>query len=93
MCVVATTRSNEQQNISAMIETENLGHLYDPTFADDLALIDCRNWDAPREYTHRQIQDAAGACAYAYLARRGFRERVLEHLQLVGPRVDDGFHG
>lgn len=52
-----------------MIETENLGYLYDPAFADDIALIDCRNWDTPREYTHRQIQDAAGACARGLLGR------------------------
>lgn len=52
-----------------MIDTDNLGYLYDPAFADDIALVDCRDWAAPREHTHRQIQEAAGACARGLLGR------------------------
>ncbi|MFY0611104.1 MAG: acyl--CoA ligase [Hyphomicrobiaceae bacterium] len=52
-----------------MIETKNLGSLFDPSFSDDIALIDCRDWDSPREFTHKQIEDAANACARGLLKR------------------------
>ncbi len=53
-----------------MIETTNLGVLFDPVNgADRHALIDCRNWDAPVVYSHREIEDAANACARGLLAR------------------------
>ncbi len=55
-----------------MIETENLGFLYDSKFSDDIALIDCRDWERPREYTHRQIEAEANACARGLL-KRGLR--------------------
>ncbi len=50
----------------------NLGALFDPELGgDNLALIDCRDWDAPRHYSHREIDDLANACA------RGLRGRGL----------------
>jgi long-chain acyl-CoA synthetase len=52
-----------------MIDTKNLGSLYDSTIADEIALIDCRNWDHPREYTHSDIEYAANACARGLLKR------------------------
>ena len=62
----------EQQNIPIMIETKNLGYLYDSKFGGDIALIDCRDWERPREYTHGQIEAAANACARGLL-KRGLR--------------------
>jgi acyl-CoA synthetase (AMP-forming)/AMP-acid ligase II len=53
-----------------MIEAYNLGALFDPELgADRVALIDCRDWKRPREYTHRQIDKLANACARGLLAR------------------------
>lgn len=52
-----------------MIETKNLGALYDPAFSDDIALVDCRDWDNPRAYTHSDIENAANACARGLLKR------------------------
>ncbi len=53
-----------------MIETNNLGSLYDDRLgADNVALIDCRDWRAPKEYTHREIEAAANACARGLLAK------------------------
>ncbi|MBT3329883.1 MAG: acyl--CoA ligase [Rhodospirillaceae bacterium] len=53
-----------------MISAYNLGALYDPDLGgDNLALIDCRDWDNPTEYSHREIDDAANACARGLLAR------------------------
>jgi len=53
-----------------MISAYNLGALFDPNLGgDNLALIDCRDWDNPTEYTHREIDDAANACARGLLAR------------------------
>ena len=47
-----------------MIETSNLGALYDPDNGGDaVALIDCRDWERPREHTHLQLDEAANACA------------------------------
>ncbi|MFT7576851.1 MAG: long-chain acyl-CoA synthetase [Alphaproteobacteria bacterium] len=54
---------------SIMIETKNLGVLYDAAFSDEIALVDCRDWEVPREYTHRQIEEAANACARGLLKR------------------------
>jgi acyl-CoA synthetase (AMP-forming)/AMP-acid ligase II len=55
-----------------MIPAYNLGALFDPELGgDNLALIDCLDWDAPRHYSHREIDDAANACA------RGLRGRGL----------------
>ena len=53
-----------------MIEAYNLGALFDPDLGGDrTALIDCRNWEQPREYSHRQINDLANACARGLSAR------------------------
>lgn len=55
-----------------MITAYNLGALFDPQLGgDNLALIDCQDWNAPREYSHRDIDDLANACA------RGLRGRGL----------------
>ena len=56
-----------------MIKTSNLGSLFDPDLgADNVALVDCRDWDKPREYTHREIEEAVNACARGLL-RRGLQ--------------------
>ena len=48
----------------------NLGALFDPELGgDNLALIDCLDWDAPRQYSHREIDDLANACARGLLGR------------------------
>ncbi len=53
-----------------MFDTDNLGALYDPDLGGDrLALIDCRDWQAPREYSHREVDDIANAVARGLLAR------------------------
>ncbi len=53
-----------------MITADNLGALFDPELGgDNPALIDCRNWDAPRRYSHRELDDLANACARGLLAR------------------------
>ena len=53
-----------------MIEAYNLGALFDPELGGDrTALIDCRDWERPSEYSHRQIDDQANACARGLLAR------------------------
>ncbi len=54
-----------------MIETSNLGWLFDAKNAAHTALIDCRDWDAPTVYTHREIDEAANAVG------RGLRSRGL----------------
>ena len=62
-----------------MIEAYNLGALFDPELGGDrTALIDCRDWEEPREYSHRQIDDLANACA------RGLRARGLARGDCVG---------
>ncbi len=54
-----------------MIKATNLGALFDPERGgDNLALIDCFEWQAPRRYSHREIDDLANACARG-LAGRG----------------------
>ncbi len=56
-----------------MIETSNLGVLFDPENGGDrVALVDCRNWDHPITLTHRDIDTAAKACARGLL-RRGLQ--------------------
>ena len=55
-----------------MIQTKNLGYLFDPQFSNDIALVDCRDWENPREYTHQEIEAAANACARGLL-KRGLR--------------------
>ncbi len=61
-----------------MITADNLGALYDPDLGGDrTALIDCRSWDHPRTYSHRQLDDLANACA------RGLRGRGLKAGQAV----------
>jgi long-chain acyl-CoA synthetase len=52
-----------------MIETTNLGSLYDATFENDIALVDCRDWNNPQQYTHGEIEAAANACARGLLNR------------------------
>jgi long-chain acyl-CoA synthetase len=54
----------------AMIETKNLGCLFDPdNGADNTALVDCRDWANPKTYTHRDVEEAANACARGLVAR------------------------
>ena len=51
----------------------NLGALFDAELGgDNLGLIDCLNWDTPRHYTHREIDNLANACA------RGLRAGGLD---------------
>ncbi len=53
-----------------MIDPFNLGVLFDPDLGgDNLAIVDCRIWQAPREYSHRQIDDLTNACARGLLNR------------------------
>ena len=64
-----------------MKDAYNLGALFDPELGgDNPALIDCRDWDNPREYSHREIEDAANACARGLLGsglRRGDAVAIL----------------
>ena len=56
-----------------MIQAYNLGALFDAELgADSLGLIDCLDWETPRQYTHRQIDDVANSCS------RGLIEGGLE---------------
>lgn len=55
-----------------MIATDNLGALYDPALHEatggaSLALVDLLDRQSPREYTHRQVEDAANAFARGLL--------------------------
>ena len=53
-----------------MFSAYNLGALFDPELGgDNPALIDCLDWDAPRHYSHRDIDDAANACARGLMGR------------------------
>lgn len=53
-----------------MITADNLGALYDAELGGNaVALIDCREWDRPVEYTHQQLDQAANAVARGLLAR------------------------
>lgn len=50
--------------------TANLGDIFDRDgAADKVALIDCRKWRAPREYTRADLEAAIDACARGLLAR------------------------
>jgi acyl-CoA synthetase (AMP-forming)/AMP-acid ligase II len=49
----------------------NFGALYDPALAGDgIALIDVLDWEHPRTYSHRDIDDLANAVARGLLKRR-----------------------
>src|SRR5215468_2489001 len=51
----------------------NLGDLLDRSRpADAIAVIDCRDWARPREYTYGEVDRLATACARGLL-RRGLR--------------------
>ncbi len=51
----------------------NLGDVFDVANAGaNIALMDCRDWENPREYTHAELDAAANACA------RGLRARGLK---------------
>ena len=53
-----------------MTQAFNLGALYDArTGGDGIALIDVLDWDNPRTYSHREIDDAANALARGLLKR------------------------
>ncbi|HTP94276.1 MAG TPA: class I adenylate-forming enzyme family protein [Burkholderiales bacterium] len=53
-----------------MNERFNLGDLTDRSRpADKIALIDCLDWERPREYAHGDIDRLANACARGLLAR------------------------
>ena len=53
-----------------MTQAYNLGALYDArTGGDGIALIDVLDWDNPRTYSHREIDDAANALARGLLKR------------------------
>lgn len=55
-----------------MTQAFNLGALYDAAICGDgVALIDVGDWDAPRTYTHREIDAAANALARGLL-KHGF---------------------
>ena len=56
-----------------MIQAFNLGDLLDRSApAEKLALIDCLEWERPREYSHGEIDRLARACARG-LVRRGLQ--------------------
>lgn len=56
-----------------MLATDNLGGPYDFGQSGDLiGLIDCRDWEAPGRYTHREIDAVANACARG-LAAKGLK--------------------
>ena len=58
------------QRALAMSAAYNLGDLFDPSsMGDRVALIDCRDWDAPRSYTYKRIDELADACARGLLKR------------------------
>jgi long-chain acyl-CoA synthetase len=51
----------------------NLGDLFNPASAgDDVALIDCRNWEKPEPYTYGRLDALVNACARGLL-KRGLR--------------------
>jgi len=50
--------------------SDNLGDLLDRSRpAHSMAVIDCRDWERPREYSHGEIHQLANACARGLLAR------------------------
>src|SRR3989475_6323021 len=53
-----------------MTRSANLGDLLDRSRpASATALIDCLDWERPREYSHGEIDQLAKACARGLLAR------------------------
>ena len=64
-----------------MTKAYNLGALYDARSAGDgAALIDVRDWESPRTYSHREIDELASAFARGLLAlglERGDRIAIL----------------
>ncbi len=64
-----------------MLDTANLGMVYHPQQGGDrTALIDCRDWEHPREYTHRELDALARAVARGLLGKgltRGDRVAIL----------------
>src|SRR5260370_33264993 len=53
-----------------MTHSANLGALLDrPRPAGATALIDCLDWERPREYSHGEIDRLSQACARGLLAR------------------------
>jgi acyl-CoA synthetase (AMP-forming)/AMP-acid ligase II len=53
-----------------MTQSVNLGDLLDRSRpAGATALIDCLDWERPREYSHGEIDHLAKACARGLLAR------------------------
>ena len=53
-----------------MFEAFNLGAIFNAEHgAEHLALVDCRDWDTPVEYSHRDLDRAADACARGLSAR------------------------
>ena len=53
-----------------MTQSVNLGDLLDRSRpAGATALIDCLDWERPREYSHGEIDHLAQACARGLLAR------------------------
>ena len=53
-----------------MVPLFNLGDLVDRTApADKIALIDCLDWERPREYSHGEIDRLAQSCARGLLRR------------------------
>jgi len=70
-----------------MTSAVNLGDLLDRSApAEKLALIDCREWDEPREYSHGELDRLARACARGLL-RRGL-ERGDAVAILAGNRAE-----
>ena len=56
-----------------MLQATNLGSLFDPELGgDNPAIIDCLDWQAPRTFSHREIDTLADACARG-LAGRGLK--------------------
>jgi len=52
-----------------MDSVANLGDLLDPRATDAIAVIDCLDWERPREYSYRELDRQATACARGLLAR------------------------
>ena len=58
----------------------NLGDLGDPATPENVALIDCRDWENPRILSHGEFDRQVDACARAIAARglaRGDRVAIL----------------
>jgi long-chain acyl-CoA synthetase len=65
--------------LPALDTVANLGDLIDPSrAADAIALVDCLEWEQPREYSYGELDRLATACA------RGLRARGLGRGDAVG---------